>query len=663
MYRELNLSEIKAKGWLKEYLLTQAKGLTGNIHKVGQPFSLKCWEQKGNPTKKEGENFLGGINSKDDSWVPFEQNAYWIDGAIRAGRLTDNKELIDLAGSKIYSAINLADKDGFIGPDFLKDNLSWQHAVYFRALIAEYTATGDKSILDALKKHFLRKPLTEVYKNVDWRIIAVRNVADIETALWIYSQTEDERFLKMSEESYIEFNRIFSDDTDADENSKMYDLTVKGMLSNKKAKNNHGVTYCELCKLGAILYMCTGKEIYLKASVNAFDKLVRDNMIIDGVHSSSEYLNGNSDSHAMHETCDVSDLTWALGYLYMATGDSKYGDMVENAVFNAGLGSVDDDFKGNQYFSCPNQVLADDTCNHVVFFRGREWMSYAPEKFLGCCAGNVHRFMPNYVARSWMKGENTLAVFTYAPTEIDVDLNNGSVKIVQDTLYPFENTVRFTVSVDKPFNFSLVLRKPVWAVSATLKVNGEILDGAFSEKTYTLTREFCDGDIIELEFVDKIQFIENAGGISVKKGALLYALPVQEKTVINGLRELGNPDFPHYSLYPESKWNYALCSDEIDSVRAENLGIGKNPWRRCDNGLSLTVSVKEVKDWKLVHAKKFRTRFKPRAKCEWEQGNVYLMPKVKKVNSTKLGKAEFIKLVPYCTTRLRIAIFPIAKNS
>lgn len=663
MYKELNLSEVKAKGWLKEYLLTQAKGLTGNIHKVGEPFSIKCWEQKGNPTKKDGENFLGGINSKDDSWVPFEQNAYWIDGAIRAGRLTDNKQLIDIVSDKIYSAIDLADEDGFIGPNFLKDNLSWQHAVYFRALIAEYTATGNKRILDALKKHFLRKPLVEVYKSVvDWRIIAVRNVADIETALWLYSQTGDKRFLDMSEDSYKEFNRIFSDDSDADENSKMFDLTIKGMLSNKKAKNNHGVTYCELCKLGAILYMYTGKEIYLKASINAFYKLERDNMIIDGVHSSSEYLNGNSDSHAMHETCDVSDLTWALGYLYMATGDSKYGDMVENAVFNAGLGCVDDDFKGNQYFSCPNQVVADDTCNHVVFFRGREWMSFAPEKFLGCCAGNVHRFVPNYVARSWMKGENALAVFTYAPTEIDVKLANGRVKIVQDTLYPFENAVRFNVSVEKPFTFSLVLRRPAWAVSATLKINGDKVENAFTTSSYTLTREFKDGDCVVVEFTDKIQFIENAGGVSVKKGALLYALPVQEKTVINGLRELNNPDFPHYSLYPESKWNYGLCVGAKESAVAKNIGQGEKPWRRADNGLSITVDAKEVKNWKLIHAKKFRTRFKPRAKCEWEKGDTYFMPKVRKVDVKQLGKTEKITLVPYCTTRLRIAIFPIAKS-
>jgi hypothetical protein len=60
-------------------------------------------------------------------------------------------------------------------------------------------------------------------------------------------------------------------------------------------------------------------------------------------------------------------MTWALGYLYMITGDKKYGDWIENAVFNAGLASVDDDFKGNQYFSCPNQAIANDCSNHARF--------------------------------------------------------------------------------------------------------------------------------------------------------------------------------------------------------------------------------------------------------------------------------------------------------
>lgn len=660
MYEELNLSEIKAKGWVEKYLQTQAEGLTGNIGKVGVPFSLKCWEQKGNPTKKEGENFLGGINSKDDSWVPFEQNGYWIDGMIRAGRLIDNRELIELAGSKIYSAIELADEDGFIGPTFLRDNLSWQHAVYFRALTAEYTATGDERILEALKKHFLRRPLKDVYQNVDWRIIAVRNVADIETALWLYGKTGDERFLAMSEESYEEFNRIFSDDSDADENCKMFDVTLKGMLRNGKVKNNHGVTYCELCKLGAILYRYTGKEVYQRASVNAFDKLVRDQMLVDGVHSSTEYLNGNEDSHAMHETCDISDLTWALGYLYMITGDAKYGDWVENAIFNAGLGAVDDDFKGQQYFSCPNQVIANDTSNHVGFFRGREWMSYAPKQFGACCAGNVHRFMPNFVARSWMKNEHALTAFVYAPSEIEVLLKGKRVKITEDTLYPFENVVRFKIGADAPVNFDLILRKPGWAIGAELKLNGKKEEIEFEHNVCTLSRTFEDGDEIVLTFTDRIELIENAKGVSVKKGALLYALPVKERVVTEGLRDLNNPDFPHYSLYPESKWNYGIRVNGNLTARFDSFG--EEPWRLRDNPLRIEADANEIAGWKPIHAKKYRTRFKPRAKYHWEEGDAYFMPKVKPVKKSEIGASARIELVPYCTTRLRIAIFPEIKE-
>lgn len=659
MINELKLSEIKAKGWIKNFLSTQANGLTGNIDKVGKPFSLKCWEQKGNPSAEEGKNFVGGINSKDDSWVPFEQNAYWIDGAIRAGRLIDDDRLIRVAGNKIYAALELSDDDGFIGPTFMKDGLSWPYAVFFRALIAEYGATRNPEILEKLKKHFLRKPLTEVYKNVDWRIIAVRNVADIETALWIYGETGDKRFLKMSEDSYNEFNRIFSDDRGADENSKMFDLTLKGMLANKKAKNNHGVTYCELCKLGAILYKYTGKEIYKKATVNAFEKLYRDNMLIDGVHSSTEYLNGNENSNAMHETCDVSDLTWALGYLFMVTGDAKYGDWVEDAVFNAGLGCVDDEFKGNQYFSCPNQVIANDTCNHAGFFRGREWMSFAPKKLMACCAGNVHRFMPNYVARAWMQDNDSLFAFVYAPCAIDVALHYGRVKITEDTLYPFENTVRFKITVGKPLEFSLVLRKPRWAQTASLKINGKKSDCVFENGSFAIKRVFSDGDEITLDFTDKIEFIENAKGVSVKKGALLYALPVKEKVVIEGLRELNNPDYPHYSLYGESKWNYGLCVGEKATF---NKGrISEEPWKRKNNSSNIEVTVREVKSWKLVHAKKYRTRFKPRAKYTWEENDVYFMPKVRKADNAKLGEKLQVRLVPYCTTRLRVAIFPIVR--
>ena len=658
MFEELKLSEIKARGWVKRYLETQAAGLTGELGKVGEPFSEPTWDKIKNDKKSE-DNFLGGLNSKDDSWVPYEQTGYWADGAIRAGYLADNEKLIALGKSKIYPAIDNPAPDGYLGPEILRDGLSWPFAVWYRAVIAEYSATGNPKIISALKNHFLRKPLTDAYKRDDYRIIMVRSVADIETALWLYGQTKDKRFLKMSEDSYRVFNEIFSDDSTADENCEMFDVTLKGMLSDRKVQRNHGVTYCEICKLAAILYYHTGKEIYKKAAVNAFEKLYRDQMLIDGTASSTEYLNGNGDSLAAHETCVVSDQTWALGYVYMITGDPKYGDRIENAVFNAGLGSIDDDFRGHQYFSCPNQIIADDTSNHSKFYRGNACASFAPIKLMGCCTGNVNRIMPNFAARCWLRDGDRLFAALYAPSAVKTAVNGVKTEIEEITDYPFDNAIKFVIRAEKAVAFSLILRKPAWAVKAEVAVNGIKINEPFRKNVCELRRTFNGGDEVTVRFTDKIELIENAGGVSVKKGALLYALPVKERVVIGTPRALNNPDFPHYSLYADGKWNYGLDTAAEKDFAAISGKIGKEPWRKSDNGLAIRVYAREIKDWKINNVKSFYARYLPRAKCVRVKQDATFTPKVKPVtDKTVLGERRETILAPYCTTRLRIAIFP-----
>lgn len=658
MYKEIEVGKIKADGWIKAFLQTQANGLTGEIGNVGSPFSDKTWDYPEKKRKAE-EAFLGGINSVDDGWVPYEQNGYHIDGAIRAGRVADIEKLIKVAGEKIYPSVEFALKNGYFGPEFLKDGLTWQYAIYFRALIAEYEATKDERIINAIKAHLLRKPIAEAFKLKDLRIITVRNAAIIETALWVYEKTKDERFLKMSEECYAEFNRRYedSDKTEADENSKMRDVTVKGMSSDKKAKNNHGVTYCEICKLAAIMYYHTGKEEYKSAAINAFDKVYRDNMLVDGVISSTEYLNGNEDSQAMHETCDVSDFSWAVGYLYKITGDPKYGDWVENCIYNGGLGAVDDEFKGEQYFSCPNQAICDDTSNHAAFYRGEDWNSYAPKKFLACCAGNVHRFMPNAVCRAFMQDGEKVSAFIYMPCRLKTEINGKEIEIEEKTAYPFDNEIKFTVKAKRSTKFTLVLRKPEWAINVKATINGKETDAKFKNGIWEITREYADGDEVTVRFYDEVKFIENAKGISVKKGCLLYALPIKERVEINGYRELGNKDFPHYSLYPESKWNYGLSKNA--DVKAYGDITGSRLWTKEGNGLKISVEAKEIKTFKLQNKTSYMRRLSPRGKYERVKKKVTFTPKVGKVKTQDVGKAERIELVPYCTTRLRIAIFPM----
>lgn len=664
MYKEIGLNNVRASGWIKKYLQTQLKGLTGDIDEVALPFSGKFWENVLiRPEDLPADAFLGGIIALDDAWVPFEQNGYWIDGLIRAGILIDDKEAINKARTKIDPVINNPDNDGYLGPRMLKDKITWAHSIYFRALTALYDATGDDQILNALKNHYLRAPLKDVFEKQknSARILYVRNIADIEVALWLFDKTNDARFLTMAEESYEIFNKIFVDDTGVGPDQEMKDLTIKGMLGNRKVQRNHGVTYCEICKLPAILYAYTGKEEYKKAAINAFEKLYRDQMIIDGVNSSTEYLNGNSDSYAMHETCDISDLTWALGYLYMITGDAKYGDRIENAIFNAGLGSVDDEFKGEQYFSCPNQVICDDTSNHAYFYRGEDWMSYAPKNFLACCAGNVHRFMPNFVARSWFINQEKKEVYAalYAPSTASIKFGDEIIKVKEETEYPFNNTVKFTFEGNA--EFALSLRIPSWATSSKVTLNGEEIKAKRVNNKYLIERKFNSGDVVIISFEDKIELMENARGVSVKKGVLLYALPVDEKVEINGLRTLNNPKYPHYSIYPNSKWNYALKLNDLNlkSITSES---DFEPWKNGCSGKVIELNAYSFDKWKIVNSKKGKKRLNPRGKVVDIGHECKFTSKVPaKVRMEDLGDKQVIRLVPYGTTRLRIAIFPFVK--
>lgn len=661
-YREIDLSQIKAKGWIAEFLKTQNKGMTGNIGKTGEPFSGKYWGATEEEVRQT-EAFLGGfdIGSDNSLWVPFEQTGYWIDGMVKSGNLVDDREIIELAESKIIPVIKNASPDGYLGPNDLKEDTVWAHSVFFRAVTAYYTATHNSEVLEALKNHFLRRPLKDIYSRYNGaRIIAVRNVADVEIALWIYGKTNDDRFLRMAEESYEEFNKIFKDDSSSQPHSRMKDVTVPGMLCNGKVNKNHGVTYCEICKLSAVMYLYTQKEKYKKAAINAFDKLYRDQMLIDGVFSSTEYLNGNADSHASHETCDISDFTWALGYLYMITGDTKYGDWIEDAVFNAGLGAVDDEFKGNQYFSCPNQVIADDTSNHLIFFKGEDWMSFAPKKFLGCCAGNVNRFMPNFVYRSVMTSDDgNVSFVTYAPCEVNLHINNTDITISEETNYPFDNIIKFKIYCEKPVNFGLVLRKPNWAETCSVIANGLKVDESGNQIIVSGT--YNNNTEVTISFTDSIRLIYNAKGVSVKKGALLYALPIKEKVVYEGLRECGYEDLPRYSLYPCGKWNYAIDVKNPE-FKFENKSVGEKPWIKQDNPYSISAKAFECPNMKIKSYKDGKKRTCPFAPTLPIGHPFKNTPVIRPVRREKLGERTEIKLVPYCTTRLRIAIFPYGRE-
>jgi DUF1680 family protein len=405
-FYELPITSIQPHGWLRAYLETQCDGLTGHLEAAGFPFDQGGW----------GNHAIH--HQSGSTWWPYEQTGYWLDGMVRCGILLNDSFLIEKARQPIEYTLQHADADGYLGPAFMKQpipgerwgtNNRWPHTIFFRALIAYDQYLGGDQVTQAVRRHYLSE--TDPHSNG-------RDITNVETMLWAFDRTGDERLLELAQRAFIEYNLV----------KPLPDTSLAELLSDKRA-SVHGVTFNEIGKLGAVLYRYTGNQMYLDSTVNAYRKIDLDQMLVDGVNSSTEALRGK-DPLDSHETCDIADYTWGVGYLLLALGAGDYADKIERACFNAAPGAVRSDFKGLQYFSCPNQVVATRASNHNKYFHGSSWMSYRPNPGTECCPGEVNRIMPNYIARMWLSdGQGGLAAALYGPSQVTTRLGAAAQEV------------------------------------------------------------------------------------------------------------------------------------------------------------------------------------------------------------------------------------------
>jgi len=645
--QEVKLNEIKPNGWLKRFLELQRDGLTGHMEEGGFPFSDVNWGEKAKLVND-------GRPEAPLAWWPYEQTGYWEEGMAKCAYLLADEPLRKKADKIINHVLDNAESDGYLGPDFLKEPVNdnrWAHAVFFRVFAAFHSETGDSRVPAAIEKHYLN--YTSPHSQG-------REVCNVEAILWAYDKTGNPKLLEHAISAYKEFN----------EKSPKDATTMKNLLSEDFIEC-HGVTYNEIGKLGAILYCYTGDEQYLKAAENAYKKLDRDQMLISGIHSSSEHLQGK-DPLDSHETCDITDYTWAVGHLLMATGNADYADKIERACFNALPGAVSSDFKALQYFSCPNQIIADRTSNHNLFYRGTSFMSYAPNAGAApCCPGAVNRTMPNYVSRMWMKDDSgNVTAALYGASELKTCINGTDATIRQETDYPFSDKINFTFELSKPVEFTFSLRLPGWCENPSVEINGKSLElSAKSGNFMPIKRLFSNGDTITLTVPMKLKLSRwKDGGIGVERGPLVYSLKIDERWETTPHEGKSTADFPAWNVYPESAWNYALDVNEatIDDVAEiiENK-LSAEPFRAENAPISIKLPAHRVNGWEMVRCTETDTeRYTDDAlkvyKIEGDFRFTPPLPDPKTLKESLSAEKEMVTLVPYGCTRLRITIFPDA---
>ena len=613
--------KVNPKGYLKDFLERQMSGLTGHIEQCGSPFNKEWWG-----TDRSNGLQESGIEAEKAGWWDYEQTAYWIDGFVRCAILLQDKSALERASKIIYKVLDNPDESGYLGPKFMKETTGWNrwpHVVFFRACMALYNYNHDTKIIDAITRHYLESPC-------DYSVL--RDVMNVEIMLWLYNINKNEKLLNLAQESYARYNE------------KCQDSNCDKVALSKKKPYAHGVTYNEYSKLGAILYHYTGEKKYLKASEAAYRKIDKYFMLPGGCCCSNEFLLGN-EYYQSYETCDITDYTWSLAYMLKITKKGSYADKIEKCIYNAGFGSVLEDFKALQYFSCANQVISDATSNHNWFFKGSTWMSYAPNPGTECCAGNVNRYMPNFVCNSWQVDGDKIYSLLYGPTEFEGTMYGSKVKITQKTCYPFEDTIRYVIKTKVPFK--LYIRIPEWTTNCT--INGENIDlknkGKFIK--YSIKSD-CE---LTVAFESEIEEKKSGEGVYFTKGALVYSYPVKERRVQIYKENAKEGDFPAYGIYPDGEWRYAIAGEPT-------FEEGTFSWKNKKALPSLTVKARVIKNWKLEKRKRVKKCYNLYWKhCKYQDGDFTFTPKLLKQEKLQLDKKEReIKLIPYGLCKLRLTV-------
>ncbi|MBQ5531774.1 MAG: glycoside hydrolase family 127 protein [Kiritimatiellae bacterium] len=638
------LSATRPSGWLECALKTQASGLTGHPEAMSYPYDSCLWAGK---IQRMGTHGIG--------WWRYEQTAYYPDGLVRLGYATGDKALISKGESGVDWTLEHATPEGFLGDPCLWDKKHhriehgyemWPLAVFFRAMKAKYDATRDARIPAALAKYF---------KLYDAKTIAVgRNTINVEGMVWAYVRTGDKRLIELAEEAWRgKKERI----------DWSGDLTPAN-CSDDKPIYMHGASYAEELKIPTMLYAATGNKEYLHQAVNAERKLERDHMLPDGCPSSTEQTRGNS-VYWGHETCTVSDYTWALGYLLEVTGDAGYADKMERCVFNAAFGAARGDFRSLQYFSNLNQFIVTARSNDNTCYPGRPWAQYRPTHETECCVGQITRIVPNFVSRMWMRDAAQAPVAAlYAPSSVDF----GWARIEEETNYPFDGKVTFRFRVKEPRETSFTYRVPGWCkTGATVKVCGGEASPAGEPGTFvSVKRTFRDGDTVELDFpmkpvfevlprrhyvirdfvnhwAGKIEGRSCSQGTVVVRGPLLYAYRIPETRKADDVdypemrgKKSANPEFKSWDIRPAGPFNYALASHEAEVVET---GAPVGDW------MGDATSPVEIK----VKARRIKWELGDGGRCT---------PDLPEKPEPLPGETETLTLTPYGAADLRLAVFP-----
>ncbi|GAC1632966.1 MAG: glycoside hydrolase family 127 protein [Candidatus Acidiferrum sp.] len=446
--------------------------------------------------------------------------------ALQSG---DNPALRALVENTAKDVIAAQQRDGYLNTYYVQNHAAermlpktqqWGHELYcmghfLQGATAYYRATGDRALLDTgirFVDDFLlpsygpeadKKPLMSGHPEMELALVE------------LYRMTGDKRHLNLAEYLLRGDARI-----QLKPENYVYHFCGKPFTSRTKLEG-HAVRAMYACSGATDYYLETGDESYWKTLDTLWNDLVSSKMYItggvgarsDGEAFGEAYELPNAQAYT--ESCAaIGNMMWNWRML-AATGDAKYADVMERALYN-GINSGMS--LGGNLYCYRNPLSFDPSTGDVI---RNEWYDTT------CCPPNLERTFASLPGYFYSTSKDGIYVHLFHNSELNWKLEDGTpIKIVQKTKYPWDGVVEFEVSPATAKEFTLYVRKPSWSERTEVSGKTGAQDGYVQVR-----RKWSPGDKISLKMdmapqllESNARVVENRGRVAVQRGPLVYCM-------------------------------------------------------------------------------------------------------------------------------------------
>ena len=476
----------------------------------------------------------------------------WIEAVGYSLSQHPDPVLEEIADGAIDIVCAAQNEDGYLdtyyiinGMDAAWTNMRDNHELYcfghlVEGAVAYYQATGKDKLLkaacrfaDYVDDHFgLEEGKRRGYPG--------HEVAEM-ALVRLYEVTGEEKYLKLAayfvnergqEPNYFaqeEALRAASEGRPA-RHANLYYYQAEKPVREQDEAHGHAVRAVYLYSGMADVARMTGDDSLYDACRQLWHSIADEKLYITGgiggthIGESFSYPFDLPNDSAYSETCAAIGLAFFARRMLQIAPESRYADVMEQALYNTVLSGMALDGKSFFYVNpltvVPEACKRDERLHHVKHVR-QKWFGCA------CCPPNIARIASSVAQYAYTENADTLFTHLYVGGSVSKQFEGGKLTMEMQSNVPWDGQSQAVIHADAPVRATLAFRLPGWSENPAVKCDGKEL--TIKDGYAYLTGEWQEGEVITLDMPMPVRIWnadervrENIGQVAFTRGPVTF---------------------------------------------------------------------------------------------------------------------------------------------